>query len=216
MNTAEFDYPAIAHEIKRSSTRSRNLDIYLDCFHLKKNELRGKTFLDIGASLSTFGQEAERLGARVVELDARKNPRKRVWGQTRAIAQQLPFREGSFDYVLNSYCDMWVATGRIEIYSEMLRVVKDGGMVMVHPIAVKNPHLRENVGSVRLLLDEEKPATPWVTMQVVKQKGIDVLATAKSMDEVARSSGGSVLAPLLDDLTALTTQTVLRQQRFLK
>jgi len=150
-------------EEKRREKRARNLENtqHTDCsfkeycavFDLEPNELKDKMILDVGSGTrESFSKEAAKYGAKVVSL----SPELKKWFKRRlakgvifpdkrwqkasvaARAQEMPFAEESFDYVLASwsvpYYSLDEKDGNLSV-EEMIRVLKPGGKLGLYPFA---------------------------------------------------------------------------------
>lgn len=119
----------------------------------REHELAGKTILDVGAGDSGFAEAARRYGARVVQLDPKYDPqpthltvdKRQLYqytppqfteGAIAAVAQQLPFKDNTFDEISALYSVYWMNVGVKTALSEMLRVTKDYGTLTIWPAKV--------------------------------------------------------------------------------
>ncbi len=134
----ECFYPAA----KRSVRTDRGFRYYLKAFNYGQNgqELEGKIILDIGEGDSDFADVCRERGlARVIALDHSyyHNPPKTNKDKVSSLGQELPFGDETFDEVIASYSLWWINRGLAGAIREMLRVVKNGGKVKIHPAIVK-------------------------------------------------------------------------------
>ncbi len=103
---------------------------------LKKSEIRGKTFLEVGIGFGDVSQRATDLGAKITGVDigakfvalAKRKMKKGHF--LLASTEILPFKDNSFDIVVCSQVLRHVARPH-EAISEMLRVVKPGGTIII-------------------------------------------------------------------------------------
>jgi len=215
----ELDITSIRREIRASSITSRSLGLYKDMLGFENTDLTGKKVLDIGSGFSTFGQEVHDLGCRVISLDAQAYIPKEDKEQVRALAQMLPFKDSTFDMVTDVYCGYWVSSGLQEMYAEMLRVLKVGGELRIHPLVMNDPQLKvhDESQNMQFILDRFSPMLPLVTLVVRKTEEHSHPQArnelAKSMEDLARRDKKGVLAPLMQDLDALAIKHSLGQSR---
>ena len=121
----------------------RNFKDYADAFYLAPEQMRGKKFLDVGAGDSSFARQAQDYGATVVRLDGRYSDTTKIQLNSSlpeeshlavtAFAQELPFKEDSFDEALALASFNWMKTKVEDVLFEMIRVVKVGGYIKIAP-----------------------------------------------------------------------------------
>lgn len=132
----------ITTEAAKAFRTGRDFEDYANQFGYKdrEHELKGKKILDIGSGKSSFAFEAEAYGATVISLDPSykyTSPFSRN-NAVAALAQELPFRDGSFDEVIASWSLFWVNTGIENALQEMLRVTRAEGQMKVFPALAKD------------------------------------------------------------------------------
>lgn len=144
-----------AHEVARAPRRGRSYGVYRDIlgYRGREHQLAGKIILDVGGGDSGFAEGARRYGAHVVQLDPKYDPRPKYLtaderqlyqytppqfreGAIAAVAQQLPFKDNSFDEVSALYSVYWMNVGVKTALSEMLRVTKDYGTLTIWPAKI--------------------------------------------------------------------------------
>lgn len=133
----KYFYEDNAQELDRiihSKEISRRLKLVFEDV-LKNENLKGKTFLDVGCGLGQFSQWAHKRGAKVTATDLGENlltltrqrvPVKTVIGDLK----KLPFKDNTFDYVL---CTEVVehTENPTRAVKEILRVAKPKGRVLI-------------------------------------------------------------------------------------
>lgn len=140
-------------------SREYGFEWALQMLGLKESQLQGKRILNVGAGNDFFGQTASEKGLEVISLDCdygshpdltekwdffkRKYCIPKNVQAIGAVAEKLPFRSGTFDYVISvhsipkystSVCNAGLAI------EEMVRVVKPGGEIRIYPFLI-NPAL---------------------------------------------------------------------------
>lgn len=146
---------------------------YCESLYLNPEDLNGKTILDLGSGEhENFSREAIKVGATVVSLNPqllRENIREKVvnfpdWEKKSVAgrAQQLPFKDGSFDLIVSYFAiPTWVPREShemfekemLQILTESLRVLEPGGRVILSPIVWcgqdgKDQMIVDNLGSL--------------------------------------------------------------------
>ncbi|OGH19885.1 MAG: hypothetical protein A3D74_04770 [Candidatus Levybacteria bacterium RIFCSPHIGHO2_02_FULL_37_13] len=145
-------YDKIAQEVKSSRRTDRHFEVYKDLFGFTDNDLKNKTILDIGAGDSGFAIEAAKIAKRVIRLDSdysNRSPEYKSDAIT-AIAQELPFRDDTFDETLASVSLYWIKTGLNEALSEMIRVTKPEGKIRIYPAFLRVGQMAQYSQSTRL------------------------------------------------------------------
>lgn len=117
---------------------------YLLKLDLTPDEVLEKTTIDIGAGSGKFKEAMEKITGRklnnIVELDKHRNP---WWSQSTGVqakAEELPFKDESFDLLLaNCSVPIMPATGHKprlipQIIREAVRVLKNGGVAKIYPL----------------------------------------------------------------------------------
>lgn len=128
-------YKDIIKEVESSRRTIRYFEDYKDLFGFNCKELNGKSILDLGAGDSTFAEDLVGIAKEVVRLDPKysdNSPEYRK-GAIAGIAQNLPFRDNSFDEVLASVSLYWIKTGLDDALLEMIRVTKPEGQIRIFP-----------------------------------------------------------------------------------
>lgn len=153
----------------------RGLEIYEKALGFKRKELEGKTVLDLGSGiLEKFSRElaAEKIDANVVSLNPdyiAEEYRKRIkqlpdWQKmsVAGLGEELPFKNGSFDFVfaLSSITD-W-AHDPAKICAEIVRVLKDGGSAHIGPIDLYPPTVE----------GDEDPDVTGMILSALKANGV--------------------------------------------
>lgn len=152
MSVSKEVRPEIRQEISISPRRGRTFGAYCEVlgYRGREHELSGKLILDVGAGDSGFAQDAEKYGAEVVRIDPKYNPtpshlttaEKNLYqysppentkNAVAGIAQELPFKNGTFDEVVALYSSFWIKTAAAKSIREMLRVTKDNGTITIWP-----------------------------------------------------------------------------------
>ncbi|MBI2065160.1 MAG: methyltransferase domain-containing protein [Candidatus Yanofskybacteria bacterium] len=117
------------------------LEYILD-LDLSIEQLAGKRILDVGSGPGEFKIALEKIAGKsnVVNLDGGS-----VWRGTfdvQGMADKLPFRNESFDLVI-AHCSVPIMTATTgdpleipQILSEIIRVVKRGGLIKIYPVIV--------------------------------------------------------------------------------
>jgi ubiquinone/menaquinone biosynthesis C-methylase UbiE len=168
---------SIGYQERGLESTERNLPKYLERLNLKPEDLRDKKILDVGSGVGRFAAEAKDFGVEdVVSLDPglklkRNREKSKKIGAGAAMAARadaLPFRDGSFDLVLNSFSvPMWSESpGEMEeTFREELRTLRPGGEIRIAPVMIigeiitayftpEDEHYEELVSSWDKMLDE--------------------------------------------------------------
>src|SRR3972149_4616514 len=105
-------YDLIRKEVKFSRRTIRYFEDYEDLFRLNCKELNGKSILDLGAGDSTFAEDTVGVTRDVLRLDPKYSDNPPIYRNyaITGIAQNLPFRDNSFDEVLSSISLYWIKT----------------------------------------------------------------------------------------------------------
>jgi len=95
----------IRREVEESARTSREPDLYCKYFDFELEDLRGLKILDLGAGDSRFARSVDEHSGSVVMLDPKYAQRKPYYpgNAVTGIAQNLPFRSGSFDLSIASF-----------------------------------------------------------------------------------------------------------------
>jgi ubiquinone/menaquinone biosynthesis C-methylase UbiE len=131
----------------------RGYDEYLEWLNIGDEDLRGRV-LDLGVGLGRFAREAAERGIDVVALEpelCREDIQKYYEGVPHAVAaeaQDLPFKDASFDTVLSLFA-VPLEVGRANYartYQGIFRVLRPGGRCYLTPLNATNlelsiPHL---------------------------------------------------------------------------
>jgi ubiquinone/menaquinone biosynthesis C-methylase UbiE len=171
MSAEALNFEDIWYETSTSLTTGRGGEYVIRLLEIAPQLIEGKRILDIGAGQSSFTQIAKGLGARnVVAFDPKYSaePGARPYPARgdliSGVAQMLPFKDGSFDFVTASYSFYWIREGLFDGLSEVFRVLSPGGTFIVHPIAIKDEaHLPSGAmisserGSNDLVVHIQKP-----------------------------------------------------------
>lgn len=150
-----------------SPLTDRDLETYCKYFHLKPEDLEGKKILDIGSGKQErFSKEARRYNADVVSLnpalqeesvrqgakeDMFNNEALLEWRKksVAGIAQELPFKDKSFDILTSLYAVPYYIDshkGKLSALKEMVRVLKDGGKIYIGPQVIENKqNIKESI-----------------------------------------------------------------------
>lgn len=151
----------IYNEVGQAARTDRTVNAYCKYFGFQPEELRGMNILDIGAGDSNFADTVNSTGANVVRLDA-KYSEKPPCGNADAvtgIVQALPFKSGSFDLALASFSLYWVATDVDKALLEMIRIVRDNGLIKIFPTLIEG-----NENAIRRISRASKIETPETSM----------------------------------------------------
>lgn len=103
---------------------------------LKKRDIYGKKFLEVGCGLGYFSNKASIIGAKVTGIDigpelVKINKKKTPGGKfVVASASKLPFKSNSFDIVLSTEVIEHVENQK-RAMKEMLRVLRPGGLLVI-------------------------------------------------------------------------------------
>lgn len=135
-----------------ASHADAGLEEYEHEFCFSREELKGKTILDLGSGTTDkFAREVKQAGidAKVVSLSpdlhtsyGARSSREKVAPDWKirgvaAIAQQLPFKDNSFDMILGAYSVTYYATTEKDVNAyvrEIKRVLKKGGEARLVPV----------------------------------------------------------------------------------
>jgi|GEM_PF-1810294 len=142
-------------EFSHNSMHTNQLDAeyYQYALGIDLSEMQGSSVLDIGgAPKGMFAREAQELGINLVTLNSNVDPGytgsfefpygfpedKESRSTVSALAQQLPFKKGAFDFVVSvatvpAYLPKHESEYR-HTFEEMLRVLKPGGKLILFPI----------------------------------------------------------------------------------
>lgn len=161
-------YNTITEETKLiPRTDHRNFKVYNDLFGFNVNELKGKSILDIDAGDSGFAKEAAKVARRVIRLDPKYSdtPPKYRNGAITGIAQDLPFRDNTFDETVASISLYWIKTGLNEALLEMIRVTKPEGKIRIFPAVLKEGQMAQYSPSTRLVyVNNHRSLSPTLLM----------------------------------------------------
>lgn len=118
---------------------SRGHDTYREIFCHSDKSLCGQTILDVGAGDSNYAMDVQSKGGTLIRLDAQYAEYSPyipgIYGPAIAgLAQQLPFRDNTFDETISSYCLLWITRKLGQTLREMIRVTKYGGNIKVFPV----------------------------------------------------------------------------------
>lgn len=149
----------------------RGLSHYTWAYGFKKEELKDKLILDVGAGWQIkFAREAKEYGGKVISLspafayrehaltdphfrkDEQKPPKELppedpTLEKVAAYADNLPFPNNKFDMTLSSYAVSFYTWGeeRTKSILEMIRVTKTGGIVGIDPLDKSGKNTEENI-----------------------------------------------------------------------
>lgn len=142
---------------EKSATNIRPYEAYEKVLNLDSAKLQGKTILDLGSGASEefkSGIRERKIDAEVISLNPSLGPDTQSGKDARlmstkeravaGIAEKLPFKERTFDLVISVYAiPLWFPHGNTEIntqaFSEITRVLKDGGEARIFPAGVEDP-----------------------------------------------------------------------------
>ena len=146
-------YDLIRKEVKFSRRTIRYFEDYEDLFRLNCKELNGKSILDLGAGDSTFAEDTVGVTRDVLRLDPKYSDNPPIYRNyaITGIAQNLPFRDNSFDEVLSSISLYWIKTGLDKALLEMIRVTKPEGKIRIFPAELKKDTKAQYSSSTRLV-----------------------------------------------------------------
>ncbi len=137
---------SVGYQERGFESTERNLPKYLAWLNLTPDDLKDKKILDVGSGVGRFAAEAKEIGAEdVVSLDPgfklkRSREKAKEIGAkaaTAARADALPFRDESFDLILNNFSvPMWSESpGEMEeTFREELRTLRPGGEIRLAPV----------------------------------------------------------------------------------
>ena len=136
----EFDASQRTQFVEQSVSYDSGFENYQKFLGFELEDLKGNNVLDIGGQPNGFfAAEAESIGAKVVTFNPKTSGESRKHNDIVAgLAQQMPFKNESFDIVLAyasvpAYLPQFEPEYR-ETFSEMLRVLKPGGKIYIFPI----------------------------------------------------------------------------------
>jgi len=132
-------------------------------------EVRGARGLDIGCGLGWYMQALQKAGAQVTGIDlSAAQARAAARGGDRVVrasAVELPFAAGSFDfaYSVNVLHHLPSRDHQHRAFGEIARVLKPGGLFLLHEINVTNPLFRFYMGYVFPLIRQIDEGTErWI------------------------------------------------------
>lgn len=143
---AKKHFLGFRHELEKSSRiTDRTLKDYEFYFHMKGEDMRGKTVLDIGSGTDeTFAKEAKKLGANVVSMSPTLDVRKKIDKENKSLmsvggrAQEMPFADNTFDLEFALYSVPFYLPTRTDEYesflNEIIRTLKVGGKASIFPV----------------------------------------------------------------------------------
>lgn len=166
-------------------------------YALRHGGLRpGMRVLDVATGTGLLARAASRLGGQVVGLDpsagmlAHHNDRRRA-RLSRGIAERLPFRDGSFDFLTMGYALRHVVD-LPSTFAEYLRVLKPGGRLLILDFA--RPRHAVAYGVTRTFM---KMLVPALSRLFAGGKEAEVLMRY-CWDTVDQSVPASRIAPALE------------------
>ncbi len=139
---------SVGYQERGFESTERDLPKYLAWLNLTPEDLKDKRILDVGSGVGHFAAEAKDFGAEdVVSLDPgfkleRNREKAKKIGAGTAIAARadaLPFRDESFDLILNNFSvPMWSESPEEmeKSFREELRTLQPGGEIRLAPVMV--------------------------------------------------------------------------------
>src|SRR4030042_3408234 len=151
IDKANSDSSKMGRQYEKVPTTQRSFGEYLDLLDLKREDLEGKTVLDLGSGYGqplAVGAKEAGINARVVSLDPKLSLKEeRGWPSylNRKVSDiavagegaRLPFQDNSFDYCLAIESLPRYLTDKSEIgpyLREVGRVLKNGGEARIQPL----------------------------------------------------------------------------------
>jgi len=149
----------------------------------------GALVLDAGAGTGLAGDEARRLGARVVATDRQQDMLKVRCGQVSAVADvdRLPFRSGVFDAVVAAFV-LNHLDRPLTALSEFARVTRPAGSVLASTFSAHRADAKALVDEVIIRHGWQPP--PWY---VEVHRCAQAVGTADRVARLARRAGLTVL-----------------------
>ena len=140
----------------------RPFEAYEKIFSLTKEGLEGKTILDLGSGASEFfkrGVDERGIKANIVSMNPKLGPGDDQGERVRklsskknalaAIAEELPFKDESFDLILSlAAVPLWLPVHEddyAKAFREAARVLKSGGVIKFFPVNSFTLRLAEKV-----------------------------------------------------------------------
>lgn len=146
-------------------TSHRTMEEYFELLHLNSGMISGKKILDIGAGTKRFAKEASELdiGAEIYSVDpiyclsvekmdkqllkSKENIEyikafntKVVRQRTAAaLAEELPFKEKTFDLVISCFCFPMYANNEQQVrkfFADIARILKRDGEIRLYPVGL--------------------------------------------------------------------------------
>jgi len=139
-------FMSVGYQERGFESTERKLPKYLEWLNLTPEDLKDKKILDVGSGVGHFAAEAKNFGAKdVISLDPgfkleRNREKAKKIGAGTAIAARadaLPFRDESFDLILNNFSvPMWSESPSEmeETFREELRTLRPGGEIRLAPV----------------------------------------------------------------------------------
>lgn len=181
---------SVGYQERGFESTERNFPKYLEWLNLPPDDLRDKKILDVGSGVGRFAAEAKEFGIEdVVSLDPglkleknRKKAKKIGAGTAMAArADALPFRDESFDLILNNFSvPMWseAPSEMEETFREELRTLRPGGEIRLAPVMVvgetitayftpEDEHYEELVSVWDRMIDEWR-SDPALQMKIIQ------------------------------------------------
>lgn len=147
-------FPPVLQEAIDAVRTDRGAIKYRHYLNVDTEHFAGRSALDVGAGDSNFIDAMELTSGIVAKIDVKygQEPPLDSRNGIAGLMQSMPFKDNTFDEVVNFFGLYWLQADVDKALLEMMRVTTPNGHIHIHPAAELHPNLILNISpSIRYI-----------------------------------------------------------------